>query len=107
MLFSNSRDAKDTQIKISVNNNNPGVNNPDLCIPIERVTAHSSVPAVKFLGVYFDCELNFKYHIRTICAKILRALYILRTCKNLLSQKALKTLYYGLAHCHLVYGNQI
>ncbi len=107
MLFSNSRDAKDTQIKISVNNNNPGVNNPDLCIPIERVTAHSSVPAVKFLGVYFDCELNFKYHIRTICAKISRALYMLRTCKNLLSQKALKTLYYSLVHCHLVYGNQI
>jgi len=51
MLFSNSRDAKDTQIKISVNNNNPGVNNPDLCILIERVTAHSAVPAVKFLGV--------------------------------------------------------
>jgi hypothetical protein len=47
MLFSNSRDAKDTQIKIYVNNSNPGVNNPDLCIPIERVTAHSAVPAVK------------------------------------------------------------
>jgi hypothetical protein len=60
MLFSNSRDAKDTHIKISENNNKPGVNDPDLCIPIERVTAHSSVPAVKFLGVYFDCELNFK-----------------------------------------------
>jgi hypothetical protein len=108
MLFSNSRDAKDTQIKISVNNNNPGVNNLDLCIPIERVTAHSAVPAVKFLGVYFDCELNFKYHIRTICAKTSRPFtYMLRTCKNLLLQKALKTLYYSLVHSHLVYGNQI
>jgi hypothetical protein len=32
---------------------------------------------------------------------------MLRTCKNLLSQKALKTLSYSLVHCHLVYGIQI
>ncbi len=49
----------------------------------------------------------FKYHIRTICAKTSRALYMLRTCKNLPLQKALKTLYYSLVHSHLVYGNQI
>ena len=32
---------------------------------------------------------------------------MLRSCKNFLSHKALKTLYYSLVHCHLVYGNQI
>ena len=107
MLFTNSRDAKEGEISIFVNNNNPGKNNPDLCIPIERVTSQSAVPAVKFLGVYFDCELNFKFHIRTVCSKVSRALFMLRTCKNFLSQNALKTLYYSLIHCHLVYGNQI
>jgi hypothetical protein len=107
MLFSNSRDAKESNISIFVNNNNHGSDNPDLCIPIERITTHSPVPAVKYLGVYFDCELNFKYHIRFICGKVSRALYMLRTCKNFLSHKALKTLYYSLVHCHLVYGNQI
>ena len=55
----------------------------------------------------FDCDLNFKFHIRFISGKISRALYILRTCKNILSPKALKTLYYSLVHCHLIYGNQI
>ncbi len=90
-----------------VNNNNPGENNADLCIPIQRVTSTSPTPAIKYLGVYFDCDLNFKFHIRFICGKISRALYILRTCKNILSPKALKTLYYSLVHCHLIYGNQI
>jgi len=32
---------------------------------------------------------------------------MLRTGINFLSLKALKTLYYSLVHCHLVYGNQI
>ncbi len=41
------------------------------------------------------------------CLTFSRQLYMLRTCKNLLSQKALKTLYYSLVHCHFVYGNQI
>jgi hypothetical protein len=32
---------------------------------------------------------------------------MLRTCKNFLSANSLKTLYYSLVHCHLVYGNHI
>ena len=34
-------------------------------------------------------------------------MYMLRTCKNFLSEKSLKILYYSMVHCHLVYGNQI
>jgi hypothetical protein len=32
---------------------------------------------------------------------------MLRTCKHFLSEKSLKTLYYAMIHCHLVYGNSI
>jgi hypothetical protein len=32
---------------------------------------------------------------------------MLRRCKNFLSTKSLKTLYYSLIHCHLIYGIQI
>jgi hypothetical protein len=80
-LFSNSRDARECSISIFVNNNNQGSNNPSLCIPIERVQNTSNVPAVKFLGLYFDKEINFKYHIKMICTRVSRALYMLRTCK--------------------------
>ncbi len=79
-----------------------------LCIPIERVKNSPNIPAaVTFLGLYFDTELNFKHHIKTICTRVSRALNMLRTCKNFLSEKSLKILYYYMVHCHLVYGNQI
>ncbi len=94
MLFSNRRDAIDSNVSIFINNNNCEPENPDFCTPLERISSLSSIPAVKFLGVYFDCDLNFKYHIRTICSKISRALYMLRSCKNFLSPTAMKTLYY-------------
>jgi hypothetical protein len=78
-----------------------------LCIPIEREQNSSNIPAVKFLGLYFDTELNFKYHIKMICTRVSRALYNLRTCKNFLPEKSLKILYYSMVHCHIVYGNHI
>ena len=67
----------------------------------------SEFPGVKFLGILFDTELNFKLHIRTIASKISKSLFILRRVKNLLSEKWLKTLYYSLVHCHLIYGIHI
>ena len=45
--------------------------------------------------------------IRHISSKISKSLYILRCVKNILSEKALKTLYYSLVHCHLIYGIHI
>jgi hypothetical protein len=94
-LFSNSRDARDCNISIFVNNNNHVSHDPSLCIPIERVQNPSNIPAVKFLGLYFDTELTFKHHIKTICTRVSRVLYMLRTCKNFLSEKSLKILLYG------------
>jgi hypothetical protein len=52
MLFSNSRLARDGEISIFVNNNNPGQNIHSLCHPIERVCSSSKTPAIKFLGVF-------------------------------------------------------
>ena len=31
-------------------------------LPTERVQNSSNIPAVKFLGLYFDTELNFEHH---------------------------------------------
>jgi hypothetical protein len=108
MLISNSPTAKNASVNLFINNNN-SLESPDqnLVHPISRVLPSSATPAVKFLGVYFDTELNFKYQIHHICSKISRALFMLRRCKNLLSSHSLKTLYYSLVHCHLIYGIQI
>jgi hypothetical protein len=74
---------------------------------LQRVSSKGKVPAIKYLGVYFDENLDFKYHINTISNKLSRALYSLRTVKKILTSKALKTLYYSLFHCHLTYAIEI
>jgi len=108
MVISNSATVTNSKIEIFINNNNPGASVlPSLIHPISRVTNTSNIPAIKFLGVFFDPALNFKYHLNTISSKILRALFMLRRCKNFLSKKSLKTLYYSLIHCHLIYGIQV
>jgi hypothetical protein len=61
----------------------------------------------KYLGVYFDQNLNFKYHISQVKKKLSNALYSLCSAKNIFSEKYLKTLYYSLFHCHLIYALEI
>jgi hypothetical protein len=93
MLFSNSNTFKNSDIKIVINLNNFGSVNPDLILPIERISNNSETKSVCFLGVYFDSNLNFESHIKTLTSKLLKALYILRAPKNLLTKNALKTVY--------------
>jgi hypothetical protein len=90
-----------------INCNNDGENFPDLIFQIERVTSFSSTPAIKFLGLYIDPDLSFKFHINTISKKLSKSLYFIRSAKNILSHSAMKSLYYSLVHCHLIYGIQI
>ena len=103
MLFSNSQAVKNTNIEIFLDSNNADENDPNKRIPIIRVLPDDDCPAVRFLGVYFDPNLNFQFHIKTISSKLSKALYILRSSKNLLSAKSLKAIYYSIFHCYLVY----
>ncbi len=38
---------------------------------LQRVTNNDQTPAIKYLGVYFDSNLNFKYHISQVLKKTL------------------------------------
>ena len=109
MLFSTSQVAQQLDIKLFINNNSPDSPNANqnLIGRMERITALSKTPAMKFLGVYFDPALNFQFHIKQIFSNISKRLYIIRTVKNILNKKALKALYYTLIHCHLIYAIQI
>jgi hypothetical protein len=64
-------------------------------------------PRVKFLGVFLYPYLNFRLHIKTISAKFPILSIIRERRKNILSQKALTTLYYSLIHSHLIYATQV
>jgi hypothetical protein len=105
ILFSGNK-AQNVPIEIFINHNSPHVvdENPNLIHRMERVDVTSKVPAIRFLGLYFDPMLNFKYHVETIISKVSRALYTLRSVKNILTKNALKSLYYSLIHCHLIYA---
>jgi hypothetical protein len=69
--------------------------------------SNSAIPAIRFLGVYFNENLNFKYHISLLTSNLSKTLFIMRSVKNLLSERALKSVYYALFHSNLIYCIQV
>jgi len=107
MVFSNSPAVIQSNFDIVIDNNNP---NQDLASNVHRLTRvknSDKVPAIKYLGVYFDPNLSFKYHIDHVNLKLSKALYGLRSVKNILPVKSLIVLYYSLFNSHLLYANEI
>jgi len=108
MIYSNSQAAKKSNLDIFINNHNLNESHDaSLINPILRVYGTEDDPSVKFLGVYFDPELNFKNHIQKMRGKISSGLYFLRNVKKLISAKALTAIYYSLIHSHIIYGIQV
>jgi hypothetical protein len=103
MIFTNNNAVKSRDFDIVMNFNNDDENVQQLIFPIKRVSSKSNVPAIRFLGVYFDENLNFKFHINLISSKLSKALFILRSVKQFVTPNALKSLYYSLFHCNLIY----
>jgi hypothetical protein len=103
----NEQNLYELDLSIFINSNNEDENFDNLKIKIERVHCNSSEPAVKFLGVYLDPKLNFKYHVTKMCNKIASSLYAINMAKNFLSSSALKSLYFAIVHSHLIYGIHI
>lgn len=98
-------DLQDLSIVID-ENTDPSINDPSKIHRIDRI--HNTNPSqsdrsFKLLGVHLDENLNLNNHVSKLCNKLSRALFILRQVKNLLPQSALRTLYFSLFHCHLVY----
>ena len=109
ILFTNSNEVRSRNIQIFLNFNNNSVVSPDVNLvnPLTRVTVNSDVPAIKFLGIFIDPLLSFKYHINTLVSKISKSLYFLRAVQNVLTPQALKSVYYAIIHSHLIYGIHI
>ena len=57
------------EIGLYLDYNNSDQNDPSLVKKLSYVNSKSDVPVIKFLGVYIDCNLNFKYHIQAIRKK--------------------------------------
>jgi hypothetical protein len=91
------------RIQIFLNNNN--LTDPQVIFfitLIAQINKKSKIPATNFLGVLFDPKLNFKTHIQTNKNKISKSMYSLKQVKNILSEKAMLSLYFAMIHCHLI-----
>jgi Reverse transcriptase (RNA-dependent DNA polymerase) len=97
----------DVNLNLFIDSNNENENLEELKVTIERISVHSEMPAIKFVGVYLDPKLNFKFHINKLVSKISRSLYMVQMSKNFLTVGALKSLYYALIHSNLIYGLHI
>jgi Reverse transcriptase (RNA-dependent DNA polymerase) len=85
IIISNSRMVHVSPSEIFINNNNLNQNDPNLKREIARVLPTDETPAIKYLGVYFDPNLNFEFHVQNISKKLSRALFQIRRVKNILS----------------------
>jgi len=108
ILFTQNRQVKNMNIEIFINNTNSQntfIDDPNntLISRLQQVCAEDTVPAIRFLGVFFDPALSFNYHIQLLCSKLSKSLYILRASKNFITQRAQKLVYYSLFHSHLIY----
>jgi hypothetical protein len=64
------------------------IQKPELIVLSENVNINSCVPATRYLGVYFDTQLNFKHHISTLTNKLTKMLYFFKQTKHVLTPKA-------------------
>jgi hypothetical protein len=107
VIFSSNSAAHSTNVEIFCNFNNQNENDPLLYFKLQRISMNDTVPAIKFLGVYIDPELNFKYHTKYVHSKLSKAIYALRSVKYFIGSSRKKSLYFALFHSHLNYACQI
>jgi hypothetical protein len=108
IIFHNKGKKVDIQgLSIVIDENtNPLINDPTKIHTIDRI--YNANPSqldrsFKLLGIHLDENLNLNTHVSILCNKLSRALFVLRQVKNTLPLPALRTLYFSLFHCHLLY----
>ena len=62
------------------------------------------VKTTKFLGVHFDENLTWEYHIRHCRKIIIQGTFAINTSKHTISEKHLNILYYSLVYSYVHYG---
>ena len=64
LFFSNTQNGEGVQIFCNFNNDT--FDNPDLIKLLPLISSNDDIPAAKFLGVYFDANLSFKYQVSCV-----------------------------------------
>ncbi len=78
----------------------------DISLSVDNVSI-SRERTVKFLGLYLDEYLKFDSHIKHVCSKLAKNLFMLRNVMHVVPKWALRTLYYSYIHSNFMYGLSI
>jgi hypothetical protein len=60
--------------------------------------------SLKYLGIYIDCNLNWKSHIQHISKKIKRSIGMLCKLRHFVTSHVITQFYYSLIYPYLTYG---
>ena len=108
IIFRTKGKKIDTQDKeIVFNDNDPEApQNPHLIAkldPVHNNHTNKELRSYKLLGIFLDEYLSFDTHVQAMLNKLSRSVYMMNKIKNIVPQKALKSMYYALVHSHLNY----
>ena len=73
-------------------------------VPLKQIGTHSAEKTTKFLGLYMDENLSWKFHLNQVNSKISRALFSIKQAKHFRPIESMRTLYNALIQPHLSYG---
>ena len=59
----------------------------------------------RFLGIFIDEKLTWKYHIEHACNKVCKSIEIMYKSRNILSKRLMKQLYFSFFQSYLNYGS--
>ena len=87
-------------IQFTARNNNP---KSEIKIVYDKKQI-TSVPSIKFLGIFLDDIMSWKYHIEYISSKLSAICYIIRSLKPYTSINTLKMVYHSYFNSIINYG---
>ena len=73
----------------------------NICISNQKL---SNSECAKFLGVFIDADLNFKYHVDHVVGKINSVCGVIWKYSRIVPRRVLKQVYFSLAYSYLSYG---
>jgi len=72
--------------------------------PYPATLAPETCDVVKFLGVHVDHQLTWSYHIKHVCIRLSRLVFLFRRLRNLVPQDYLRSAYFAFFQSILSYG---
>ena len=97
-----SVNIKKTKFMVFTNRKRFTLNDFEISLDGQNITC---VDKIKFLGVYIDHKLNWKFHINYISDKLAKSVGILCKARKVLTKSVLLDLYYAFCFPYFSFGN--